>query len=535
MASEILKVAQVVLDAVVKLCRAYFQPIRQDSMEMKFINRGEESHEDSYVDYASHIVSMTATTIECLYELGVFAASGGGNLVTVLNLSWKGVVLLLQLSKGALAERVSTCNIILSLISLATETLRCAAETWSSTLRETPTVAEAKRAFLPIKFYLINAVRISSEYSCKAVDIYREISRCVLLISSLGILLSKETHLRTASEALVEFLEPSSFLLLHTLLNSADVKFESKIQILDWIFTHAMDPSATDMERDIHSSEDSFVSIFTGSYDAMPKTEVLMLGRVVLFMNLLKSSSTLRDEMVHEISTKLDILMNAIMHENVYSSILSLQIPVLCASGPAPGVIWQPMFSCILHSLKTFLIVASSCKLAWIELETFLFENLLHPHFLCLDIVRELWFFVIRHADIDMINYVLEKLCILFKVIASSEPALAPLCPLRKMARSICYLLTGTSSVVIDQVYTSIVSDGESYLSLVMLIALLLEGFPLESLSENLNTLAIRKIVTAFYGFIEDHSKELSINCSSGSPDLIGLPVHALSSAMHSR
>jgi len=63
------------------------------------------------------------------------------------------------LNRGALAERV------------ATGTLRFAAEVWSSTIKETLTVSEAKRTFLTIKFYLINAARICSEYSHKAVDI----------------------------------------------------------------------------------------------------------------------------------------------------------------------------------------------------------------------------------------------------------------------------------------------------------------------------------------------------------------------------
>ncbi|ONK70914.1 uncharacterized protein A4U43_C04F2820 [Asparagus officinalis] len=532
--SEVLKVAQVVLDAAVKLCRAYFQTVRQDFMEMS-INSGERSEEDGHVDYARHIVAITATTIECLYELGIFAASGGGNLVSVLNISWKGVVFLLQLDKGALAERVNISDIILTLISLATETLQCAAETWSSaTEKETPIVSEAKRTFLPIKFYLINAVRISSEYSFLAIDIYQEISRCVLLISSVGISLSRKTHLRAVSEALIEFLEPTSFLLLHTLLNSADVKFESKIQILDWLFSYTIDSGSVNMERDFESSADLFSTIFTVNSDAIPKSEVLLLGRVVLFMNLLRSSSTLKDEMVHAIAKKLDMLMNALMHEDVYSSILSLHTPVLCASGPEPGLTWQPLFYSILHSLKVFLVVASCCRLAWIELESFLFKNLIHPHFLCLDIVRELWSFVIRHTEIDVINHVVERLCILFKGLASAEPVLTPFCTLRKMARSMCCLLTNTTSAAKDQVYLSVTTDEKSYLSSIMLIALLLEGFPLDSLSDNLKLSAIRKIVTAFYGFMESNSKGLRLNGSLGSSDFIGLPVHALSSLMHS-
>ena len=213
---------------------------------------------------------------------------------------------------------------------------------------------------------------------------------------------------------------------------------------------------------------------------------------------------------------------------------LSFHIADFCASDPLSGVTWQPMFSSISYSLKTFLIIASSCKLAWIELETFLFENLFHPHFLCLNIARELWSFVMRHTEIDVINKILERLCILSKVITSREPAIAPLSSLRTLARSISCLLTDTASMAIDQVYTSVTSDEKkSYFSSVMLIALLLEGFPLDSLSDNLKMSAIQKIVTAFW-FHSEQFERSQINSPSVSSELTGLAVHALSSSLRS-
>jgi len=58
-ASEVLKAAQVALDSAVKLCRAYFQTIKQET-EMS-IDGGEASREDINMDYGCHVVSITAS------------------------------------------------------------------------------------------------------------------------------------------------------------------------------------------------------------------------------------------------------------------------------------------------------------------------------------------------------------------------------------------------------------------------------------------------------------------------------------------
>lgn len=526
-----------VLDAAIKLCRAYSQGTKWNSYGIN-INIHEGSKDDKMVDYCSHIIRITVCTIENLYELGVFAASGG-SLASVLNVSWKGVVSLLQLCKGVLSEKIVVGDIILTLVSLAIESLKSASQTLSATLQETLAISEAKRTFLPIKFYLINAVRISSEFPCEAINIHKEIIRCVLLISSLGIYFSKDMHLRAASEALAEFLEPTSFLLLHTLLNSAEIKPESKFLIMDWLFKDEIESDSTDLENNVNTAAKltSLDSLFTVHSDAIPRTKALMLSRVVVFLYLLKTSTVLREEMVLGISRKLECLLNILMHEDVYSSILGLQIPVLCGSGANPGVVWQPMLSSLLHALKTFILVASSSDSAWMEVETFLYENLFHPHFLCVEIVTELWGFIMRHAETDMVNCILNRLFLFLKMISSSEPALTPNSALRKMSRPICVLLSNAPPAIVDHVYNSVLSDNASFLSYIIFLGLLMEGFPLDSLSDDIKSLATQKIVTAFYCFVETNSCELGLNISPGScsSSLPGLPVYALSSALHCR
>ncbi|XP_020699236.1 uncharacterized protein LOC110111625 isoform X1 [Dendrobium catenatum] len=536
-ASEALKLGQVVLDAAVKLCRAYYQALRCKDTGVH-VRRNEASVTGKVEDYACHFTSITVCTIENLFDIGTFAASGGGTFVTILNISWKGVVCLLQLDKGVLSEKVNVEKIILTLISLTVESLRYSAEAWSASSSVTATLTEAKRTFLPIKFYLINSVRISSEYPCNAMNICREVVRCVVLISSLCIILSKEIHLKAATEAMAELLEPTSFLLLHTLLNSAEVKFESKLQILEWLFPHEINSFMFDQDKDIYTAAATLDSVFDVSCDALPGAESLLLGKVFLSLNLLKVSSSLREEIILEISRKLDNLMSVLTNADVFSSVLGLQIPVFNALGPSTGVVWQPMYSFVLSALKTFMIVATSSCLVWMEIETFLLQNLFHPHFLCLEIVKELLCFLIRHAENDMVNQTFEKLCLLLKTVASSQPSLTPASPLRKLARSISYLLPYATPACIDQVYTTVLSEEKSDLSSLMYMALLMEGFPLDSLSDKVKIVATRKIISTFVSFIENNSKEFelgasaSLSCNSG---LLGLPVHALSSALCSR
>ncbi|XP_058101325.1 uncharacterized protein LOC131245712 isoform X2 [Magnolia sinica] len=536
-ASEVLKVAHVVLDAAIKLCRAYSQAINLDSFEVT-TNENESSMDGRTVDNMSHIISIVTCTTENLYELGTLAATGGGSLVTILNVSWKGVVVLLQLGKGVIADKINIGDIILTLISLATDSLRCAAGAWSSTPREALAVTEAKRTFLPIKFYLVNAVRIFCQYPCQAIKIYKEIALLVLTISTFGISLSREEHLKAASEVLVEFLEPTSFLLLLTLLNSAEVKQESKLQILEWLFTDESLLSSSHPGETVSSITNSTTSldeIFSVNSESMPRENSLVLGRVVLFLNLLKNSPDLTEEVVLGISMKLGCFLDLLITEEVYSSVLVLHIPVLYGSGPSPELAWNPIFSSALHALKTFMIVAASSQ-AWGEVESFLVENLLHPHCLCWEIIMELWCFVVRHSETEMLNGIIDSLFSLFKEVASLEPTPFPGCALRKMARSICMLLTYATPSIVDQVYGSIFANDKSHLSSVMYTALLMEGFPLNSFTDSLRKLATQRILMAFCGFIENNGKKLGVDGSlrSGSSGDLILPVHAFSSMLHS-
>ncbi|KAI3459604.1 hypothetical protein Pfo_016267 [Paulownia fortunei] len=523
--SELLKAAQVALDAVTRLCKVYCNGVKWDIYHAK--TEDENIRDCEVTENGDHVIHVTNCTIEKLCELGTVAANDGGSLVSLLNMSWKGVVSLLQFGKGALAAKVKIKGVIMNLISLASESLRCAAETWSSSVKEKISVAEAKRIFLPVKFYLINAVRIISQYQTQALFVYKEIALCVVRILTFRISLSMVEHLKSASEVLAEILEPTSLHLLNSLLNSAQVKQEHKCQILDWLFSNESDISSETESDD--SSHNSLDVIFSVSSDSMNKEKMLALGRVALFLSLLTCAPDLEDDIRLGIARKLGWLLDILIDEDVYCSILVLQTPTLYGSSQNHEFTYQPMFGAVLHALKTFIIVVSS-SLAWNEVESFLIENLFHPHFLCWDIVTELWCFILRHAEPDMVNDIVDKLCALL-MLTSRESVLFPESALRKTARLICILVTYGPEFMVDRVYSSIFDSSRSQYALNVHIALLMEGFPLNFLSEKKRSCAKQRIVTQYYDFLESFEDMSPRESDSG---IYGAPVFALSAALQS-
>jgi hypothetical protein len=518
-----------VIDTVVRLCKGYFDAVNWDLCDARPEKDGNNTDSER-ANIMNHVTNITKCTTEKLCELGILAANDGGSLVTILNVSWKGVITLLQQGKRVLREMLSVQDIILTLISLVNEPLRCAAGAWSSLLKETISLTEARRTFLPSKFYLTNAVKISSLYPCQAYLVYKEVTLCVIMISSFRILLSYEKLLNTASEVLSELLEKTSIDLLNSLLNSAEVKQELKFELLDWLFND--DFCSNSMHGDSCSfyHMTSMVEIFSVSCEAMSEARLLLLGRIALFHNLLRYSMDLEDDIKIKITRKLRWFLDMLVVEDVYSFVLDLQIPVPHGSGKTLELIWQPMFSALLHALKTFMIVVSS-SFAWAEFEAFLLENLFHPHFLCWEIVMELWCFLVRYAEMDMVKGIIDKLCSLMKLLESPESVLIPGSPLRKVARIICLLAKSTPPMA-DHVYSSVVGDGRSQLSSVLYAALLLEGFPLNSLSDNIRSAAKQKIITDYFGFIGSFDDKVLTTCSSGA---FGIPVHALSASLQAQ
>ncbi|KAK6122933.1 hypothetical protein DH2020_043323 [Rehmannia glutinosa] len=381
----------------------------------------------------------------------------GSEILKAAQVALDAVTRLCKFGKGALAAKVNITGVIMNLISLASESLRCAAETWSSSVQEKVSLAEAKRIFFQIS-------------------------------------LSTVEHLKSASEVLAEILEPTSLHLLNSLLNSAQVKQENKCQILDWLFSNGSDMSS---EAESNNSLDVIFSV--------------------------------KDDIRLGIARKLGWLLDIIVDEDVYCSILVLQTPTVSDTSQNHEFTYQPMFCAVLHALKAFIIMVASSP-AWNEVESFLIENLFHPHFLCCEIITELWSFILRHAESDMVNDIVDKLCTILMQ-TSRESVLCPQSALRKTARLICTFVTYGPEFMVDRVYSCIFDSGRSQNALNVHIALLMEGFPLNFLSEKKRSIAKQRIITQYYEFLESFEDTSLRESDSG---IYGAPVFALSAALQS-
>lgn len=502
--SEVLKVAQTILEGTRALCTTY-----SDASKMDTATKEEKLNKIGELNFTSLVSKITRHAIQTSYEIGVFAASGGGTYVTLLNLSWKGVVTLLQTNKGALDEKLKVGDIITTLISLALKMLKSASESWSVlTLEAGPSIAEAKRAFLPIKFFLINAVRICSAFPLDALVVQREIVGCALVISNLGLYFSRETRLRAASEAIAEYVGPTSFILLQAVLSSDAMDLGAKCEVIGCLFQNKQEVDFLKTKE-----PDMLASMFSTDYDAP------LPGGILLFLNLLRTSPSLGESTTIELSKCLGNLFSSLIDERTYSFVLGLEIPVLENSKPAPEITWKLMYTFVVQTLKAFLIfvAASSSAAAWMEVETVLLENLFHTHYLCVEITTELLCFVLHHAEAALTYQIIENILSLLRIVAPH--GLSP-----RIARAFNTLLACASSDIVDRIYTLISNDEKSGIYL----QLLMEGFPFDSLSENVKRIAIRRLFMVLNEFMEAYCRENGGTCT----DLIGFPVHALASAL---
>lgn len=472
------------------------------------------------------VVNIWKCALLKLCDLGILASKDGGHLVSILNTSWKGVVTLLQQGKGSLEGILNVSNIILQLISLAIGSLRSAAMSWLSASKEPISVAVARRTFVPVKFYLVNAVKISSLYPTQAYPVHRDITLCATMISCFRISLSKEKNFKIASELMSELLEQMSTSLLYSILNSDEVKAEMKFEILDSLFSEGCHDSSH--EDSCGKDTMQLEKIFSKTCDSISCANALLLGRILLFICLLRSSINAEESVKLGITRKLEWLFNMLVDEDVYACILSMQIPLSYGTKEKTETVWEPMFCSIVESLKTFM-VAASCGIAWGELVSFFLCNIFHPHLLCWEIIMDILCFLMRYAENNLVNDIIDKLCSCFKLVAHLPSLLDPGSSSRKIARSISLLVKCGTQSAADQVYSSIIGGDRSQLSSVMLTAFLMEGFSLQLLSDNLREIARKRITTDYCGFVgTSHGRLLR----DGNSILSAAPVFALSASL---
>ncbi|KAJ4914896.1 Uncharacterized protein Rs2_00446 [Raphanus sativus] len=526
--SEIFKAAQVVIDSVVRLCKEFSPIVSRDMNEMMTNGNVERARTEEGSSTVCNLVSIITLGVTSLSELGMLAARDGGNLVTILNTSWKGVITLLQIDKQALASKVDVGEIILKLISLIKESLRFAAEAWSCSGKETISATEARRVFLPVKFYLINAVKLVALFPSQSSMVFKDIALCILMISAFKVSLSQQTHGKHACEVMTDLLEKTAVDLLSALLNAGEITQEFKLTLIDSLFVDEQCFSTQVCKKQGHDMQTKtiLVDILSLSVESGTSARVLLLVRVVFFQCVMRYSSELEEDAKLAITRKLQWLLDILTEEEVYSSVLSSQLPM--ADGSGKTIIWESMFSALLLSLKTVMINLSSSP-AWEELETFLLQNLLHPHFLCWQIVMELWCFWVRHATEDTVANMIDKLCVFMMSMSTSETPLCPDSVLRRTAKSVCFLLTHSLKSLTARVYKNISTESRSESAPDAYLAFLLEGFPLNFLPDRTKEDTVKQIVADFIHFIENFSEK---PLESSRYTVHGAPVFALSACL---
>ena len=143
----------------------------------------------------------------------------------------------------------------------------------------------------------------------------------------------------------------------------------------------------------------------------------------------------------------------------------------------------------------------------------------------------ECWCFMLRHAETDMAKNIINKLCSLLKLLAFPESVSLPNSSLRILARSISFLLTFGAKPMANQAYMSLVEDGRSQLSSILCLALFIEGFSLDLVSDKLKNTAIQRVISDYFDYIGSFNEASSMTSTSG---LFGIPVSILSASMQS-
>ncbi|KAL5053402.1 hypothetical protein RYX36_034084 [Vicia faba] len=113
----------------------------------------------------------------------------------------------------------------------------------------------------------------------------------------------------------------------------------------------------------------------------------------------------------------------------------------------------------------------------------------------------------------------------------SPDSVFLPHSSFRKLTRSICLLLTCCKKPVVDEVFMSIVGDRKSQMSLIFCLALFIEGFSLDLLSDELRKTTIQRITSDYFDLIDSFDEASLMACSSG---LFGIPVFILSASLQS-
>ncbi|KAI5071648.1 hypothetical protein GOP47_0013899 [Adiantum capillus-veneris] len=450
--------------------------------------------------------------VSAVMDIGKFSARNGRDWVGMLNVAWKGVTALLQtMTRKDVISRILDIQLIINtMIGCMKESLKNAAESWNAVVQEKDdnvNVAELKRLCIPVKFFLINVIRVVTHYPYQAVDAFNDIVESALRIISLRLEISECPRLKFVAEAIVEILEPSLFILFCTLLNSSELEFQVKLQLLNGLFGTNNEEgfilSNNVDKRELDKVNEEDVKICFG--------QEVNLGRLILFLGLLQSCQHCGDKMSHELAKRLDFPLQMICKAEIYAKVFE---PQVSRTQLTAKVTWQPLYIILLKTLQMFFVALAETE-AWTEAEDFLYRNVLHPHMLSRELILELWCFISRHSESSIVKEHIQDLLYALSGLLESSTATCSDWPVRTITRLICLLIKADPAYLATQVYELAFGTDPfaTTPTLKLASALLKEHFPISILPEELKSqviLSAKRALSEYWSQGTKNAKEAS-------------------------
>ena len=336
-------------------------------------------------------------------------------------------------------------------------------------------------------FFLINAVRIATSYPNQAAGVFKEIGICSCKIAAFGHELSKHSLLRFAAEIFTETVEPSLCILLYTLLNSSELAFSYKCQILDCL-------TGLDSESVFAVSNENGRETKKAITNIISDKEVsLQISRLTIFLGLLRSCREYGKDILLELVKRLDSLFQIISGSKVYPEVFQSHVLVKQSSMKAT---WECLYITILKTLQIFFITIADSS-AWEEAEAFLFCNILHPHALCRELILDVWCFIARHCETSMAEVHIHYLLQILSEFMSLRSVSRFDWPIQMLGRLICQLVKAIPNLLSTTAIHELALGEElfsSELKSTLGAILMKEHFPISSLPEELTENLISSI-----------------------------------------
>jgi hypothetical protein len=452
---------------------------------------------ENFVAHSDRRVHTVQYGLKMFVDLGCFAMENGKDWVGFLNIVWKGVIALIQTTIGreAFSNLIDVEQVVVAVIRCTVDSLETVAEACKPLLTgkcDGSEVAEFKRLCIPVKFFLINAVRIATSYPNQAAAVFREIGACGCKIAAFGHELSKHLSLRVAAEVFAETVEPSLYILLHTLLNSSELAFSYKRLILENLVGIDGDSVFTEFKEDGCETKKAITNILSDQEVSV------QVSQLTIFLGLLRSCKEYGEDVLFELVKKLDSILQIISGSKVYPEVFQLHVLVKQSSAKAT---WECLYITILKTLQIFFITIADTN-TWEEAEAFLFCNILHPHALCRELVLDVWCFISRHCETSITEVHIRYLLQILSEFISLRLASHLDWPIQMLGRLICQLLKASPNLLATAAIHDLALSEDLFSSpakSTLGAVLMKEHFPISSLPEELTENLISSIKKTLY------------------------------------